>query len=234
MFSGALLVCTDVSGPLPPAYSPRYVEAAWYQWWVREGFFKPEYQVSGAWQRGVLQGLRRTWSQAHIAEPIFLWPLRRILLVVHSPMFLFLAQDSSLKFCLSWRHQRVLFPYSPRALRLPLFFLGTAAPGYQRDFFHVYTTSQCHRFPAPRPRTHRGHPGCPCALVRGLGAAAVLSGQVESVGLGEDKPVSPVLMGRCFSCRHRMRGDRVLWVPGSDHAGIATQVGLFSHFPLVG
>lgn len=27
-----------------------------------------------------------------------------------------------------------------------------------------------------------------------------------------------------------MRGDRVLWVPGSDHAGIATQVGLLSHF----
>ncbi|XP_066110325.1 valine--tRNA ligase, mitochondrial isoform X1 [Saccopteryx bilineata] len=35
----------DVSGPLPPAYSPRYVEAAWYPWWVREGFFKPEYQT---------------------------------------------------------------------------------------------------------------------------------------------------------------------------------------------
>nr|XP_027778841.1 valine--tRNA ligase, mitochondrial isoform X2 [Marmota flaviventris] len=35
----------DVSGPLPPAYSPRYVEAAWYPWWVREGFFKPEYQA---------------------------------------------------------------------------------------------------------------------------------------------------------------------------------------------
>ncbi|KAM5262876.1 valine--tRNA ligase, mitochondrial [Ctenodactylus gundi] len=35
----------DVSGPLPPAYSPRYVEAAWYQWWTREGFFKPEYQA---------------------------------------------------------------------------------------------------------------------------------------------------------------------------------------------
>uniref|UniRef100_A0A2K6EZS9 Valine--tRNA ligase, mitochondrial n=1 Tax=Propithecus coquereli TaxID=379532 RepID=A0A2K6EZS9_PROCO len=35
----------DVSGCLPPAYSPRYVEAAWYQWWVREGFFKPEYQA---------------------------------------------------------------------------------------------------------------------------------------------------------------------------------------------
>ncbi|XP_075411443.1 valine--tRNA ligase, mitochondrial isoform X2 [Tenrec ecaudatus] len=35
----------DVSGPLPPAYSPKYVEAAWYPWWEREGFFKPEYQA---------------------------------------------------------------------------------------------------------------------------------------------------------------------------------------------
>lgn len=35
----------DVSQPLPPAYSPQYVEAAWYPWWVREGFFKPEYQM---------------------------------------------------------------------------------------------------------------------------------------------------------------------------------------------
>ncbi|XP_069344957.1 valine--tRNA ligase, mitochondrial isoform X1 [Eulemur rufifrons] len=35
----------DVSGCLPPAYSPQYVEAAWYQWWVQEGFFKPEYQA---------------------------------------------------------------------------------------------------------------------------------------------------------------------------------------------
>uniref|UniRef100_A0A8C2RC25 Valine--tRNA ligase, mitochondrial n=1 Tax=Capra hircus TaxID=9925 RepID=A0A8C2RC25_CAPHI len=41
----------DVSRPLPPAYSPQYVEAAWYPWWVREGFFKPEYQVS-TWQGG--------------------------------------------------------------------------------------------------------------------------------------------------------------------------------------
>ncbi|XP_037375238.1 valine--tRNA ligase, mitochondrial [Talpa occidentalis] len=35
----------DVSQLLPPAYSPRYVEAAWYPWWVREGYFKPEYQT---------------------------------------------------------------------------------------------------------------------------------------------------------------------------------------------
>lgn len=41
----------DVSQLLPPAYSPRYVEAAWYSWWVREGFFKPEYQVS-TWKGG--------------------------------------------------------------------------------------------------------------------------------------------------------------------------------------
>ncbi|XP_007483570.2 valine--tRNA ligase, mitochondrial [Monodelphis domestica] len=34
----------DVTGPLPPTYSPQYVEVAWYPWWVREGFFKPEYQ----------------------------------------------------------------------------------------------------------------------------------------------------------------------------------------------
>lgn len=31
---------------MPDAYSPRYVEAAWYSWWEKEGFFKPEYSVS--------------------------------------------------------------------------------------------------------------------------------------------------------------------------------------------
>ena len=29
--------------PLPDAYSPQYVEAAWYSWWEKSGFFKPEY-----------------------------------------------------------------------------------------------------------------------------------------------------------------------------------------------
>ncbi|CAD7088868.1 unnamed protein product [Hermetia illucens] len=33
----------DLSGSLPDAYSPQYVEAAWYAWWEKEGFFKPEY-----------------------------------------------------------------------------------------------------------------------------------------------------------------------------------------------
>lgn len=36
----------DVLSPLPDAYSPKYVEAAWYTWWEKQGFFKPEYGVS--------------------------------------------------------------------------------------------------------------------------------------------------------------------------------------------
>lgn len=35
----------DISGPMPDAYSPQYVEATWYSWWEKEGFFKPEYGV---------------------------------------------------------------------------------------------------------------------------------------------------------------------------------------------
>lgn len=30
---------------MPDAYSPQYVEAAWYSWWEKSGFFKPEYNV---------------------------------------------------------------------------------------------------------------------------------------------------------------------------------------------
>ncbi|XP_048525235.1 valine--tRNA ligase [Dendroctonus ponderosae] len=33
----------DVSKGLPDAFSPKYVEAAWYPWWEKQGFFKPEY-----------------------------------------------------------------------------------------------------------------------------------------------------------------------------------------------
>jgi len=36
----------DVTFPMPDSYSPRYVEAAWYSWWEKEGFFKPEYGVN--------------------------------------------------------------------------------------------------------------------------------------------------------------------------------------------
>merc|ERR1719423_270363 len=31
----------DTKCPLPDAYSPQYVEAAWYAWWEKSGFFKP-------------------------------------------------------------------------------------------------------------------------------------------------------------------------------------------------
>ncbi|CAH2240172.1 jg18916 [Pararge aegeria aegeria] len=33
----------DISDAMPDAYSPLYVEAAWYSWWEKQGFFKPEY-----------------------------------------------------------------------------------------------------------------------------------------------------------------------------------------------
>ncbi|KAK2722041.1 valine--tRNA ligase-like isoform X2 [Artemia franciscana] len=29
---------------MPNAYNPKYVESAWYEWWEKEGFFKPEYK----------------------------------------------------------------------------------------------------------------------------------------------------------------------------------------------
>jgi len=33
----------NIEVDLPAAYSPKFVEAAWYEWWKKEGFFKPEY-----------------------------------------------------------------------------------------------------------------------------------------------------------------------------------------------
>ncbi|XP_069705538.1 valine--tRNA ligase isoform X2 [Periplaneta americana] len=33
----------DASCAMPDAYSPQFVEAAWYSWWEKQGFFKPEY-----------------------------------------------------------------------------------------------------------------------------------------------------------------------------------------------
>ena len=40
-----MLFLTDTTCPLPDAYSPAYVEAAWYEWWEKMGFFKPEAAV---------------------------------------------------------------------------------------------------------------------------------------------------------------------------------------------
>ncbi|KAG5898092.1 hypothetical protein JTB14_001795 [Gonioctena quinquepunctata] len=33
----------NITSSLPDAYSPKYVEAAWYSWWQKQQFFKPEY-----------------------------------------------------------------------------------------------------------------------------------------------------------------------------------------------
>ena len=33
----------ELGSEIPSAYNPRYVESAWYDWWEKEGFFKPEY-----------------------------------------------------------------------------------------------------------------------------------------------------------------------------------------------
>lgn len=38
----------DLSGPMPDSYSPQYVEAAWYSWWEKSGFFKPSYGRNSA------------------------------------------------------------------------------------------------------------------------------------------------------------------------------------------
>ncbi|MGH0145003.1 UNVERIFIED_CONTAM: hypothetical protein FKN15_046310 [Acipenser sinensis] len=35
----------DTSVPLPAGYSPQYVEACWYAWWEKQGFFQPEYHA---------------------------------------------------------------------------------------------------------------------------------------------------------------------------------------------
>lgn len=45
----------DISGALPDAYSPKYVEAAWYAWWEKQGFFKPDYQVSVVFHSNALR-----------------------------------------------------------------------------------------------------------------------------------------------------------------------------------
>ena len=41
-----LFTHSDTKCPMPDSYSPQYVEAAWYDWWEKQGFFKPEYGVS--------------------------------------------------------------------------------------------------------------------------------------------------------------------------------------------
>jgi valyl-tRNA synthetase len=37
----------DMSEEMAANYNPRAVEAAWYEWWLKEGFFKPELTADG-------------------------------------------------------------------------------------------------------------------------------------------------------------------------------------------
>ena len=37
----------DVSGPMAAGYDPIAVESAWYDWWLEQGFFKPELGPDG-------------------------------------------------------------------------------------------------------------------------------------------------------------------------------------------
>ena len=41
------VVTTDLSGPMAAGYDPIAVEAAWYDWWLEQGFFKPEFAPDG-------------------------------------------------------------------------------------------------------------------------------------------------------------------------------------------
>jgi valyl-tRNA synthetase len=37
----------DLSGPMVAGYDPITVEAAWYDWWLEQGFFKPDLAPDG-------------------------------------------------------------------------------------------------------------------------------------------------------------------------------------------
>jgi valyl-tRNA synthetase len=45
-YAGRML-CVDVSGHVPDAYDPQYVEAAWNGWWQQSRIFTPEHAKVG-------------------------------------------------------------------------------------------------------------------------------------------------------------------------------------------
>jgi valyl-tRNA synthetase len=42
-----LFSAADLLGPMAAGYDPIAVEAAWYDWWLEQGFFKPELAPDG-------------------------------------------------------------------------------------------------------------------------------------------------------------------------------------------
>jgi valyl-tRNA synthetase len=42
-----MALVTDLSQPMAAGYNPIAVESAWYEWWLAEGFFKPQLTREG-------------------------------------------------------------------------------------------------------------------------------------------------------------------------------------------
>lgn len=40
-------MCADLSEPMAAGYNPIAVESAWYDWWDKQGFFKPRLTPEG-------------------------------------------------------------------------------------------------------------------------------------------------------------------------------------------
>ena len=121
---------------MPESYSPKYVEALWYDWWEKSGFFTPEYWVCFV----------NLTATCHFKSHVYFHPL----------------SFKASKEC---------------------------AEGERKKFVIVIPP------PNVTGTLHLGH-----ALTNAIEDAIVRW--------------------------HRMRGEITLWVPGCDHAGIATQVRL--------
>jgi valyl-tRNA synthetase len=47
--SGSQCLCdADMSHEMASGYNPIHVESAWYDWWTKEGFFKPRFNLDGS------------------------------------------------------------------------------------------------------------------------------------------------------------------------------------------
>lgn len=58
----------DTKCQLPDAYSPVYVEAAWYEWWEKMGFFKPECAVSYIIRQEIIYFSNNVYSTGYLFQ----------------------------------------------------------------------------------------------------------------------------------------------------------------------
>ena len=61
---------------MPASYSPVFVEAAWYPWWEKQGFFKPEYGVCDISNKN-WNYLSSTTLEHKVADNILLYLFQR-------------------------------------------------------------------------------------------------------------------------------------------------------------